>query len=71
MSPAAGTVSRRNAHQERERAMGKVVVGLSVSADGFIAGANDGPENPLGEGGERLFRWMTAGVTRTRYRVLH
>lgn len=51
--------------------MGKVVVGLSVSADGFIAGANDGPENPLGEGGERLFRWMTAGVTRTRYRVLH
>ena len=46
--------------------MGKVVVGLSASADGFIAGANDGPENPLGEGGERLFRWMTAGPPENR-----
>ena len=39
--------------------MGKVSVGLTMSLDGFIAGPNDGPERPLGEGGERLFEWVT------------
>jgi hypothetical protein len=27
---------------------------MSMSLDGFIAGPNDGPDLPLGEGGERL-----------------
>jgi len=40
--------------------MDVVIVDLSVSLDGFIAGANDGPANPLGDGGERLFAWMNA-----------
>ena len=40
--------------------MGVVIVDLSVSLDGFIAGANDGPTNPLGDGGEGLFAWMNA-----------
>jgi dihydrofolate reductase len=44
--------------------MGKVVVGLSVSLDGFVAGPNDGPSNPLGDGGGRLFDWWTAGTER-------
>jgi hypothetical protein len=35
--------------------MGKVVVCLSVSLDGYIAGPGDGPGSPLGEGGEGLF----------------
>ena len=35
--------------------MGKVTSGLTMSLDGFIAGPNDGPEHPLGEGGMRLF----------------
>jgi dihydrofolate reductase len=39
-------------------AMGKVVTGLSMSLDGFIAGPNDSVERPLGEGGERLHQWM-------------
>ena len=26
--------------------MGKVALGISMSLDGFIAGPNDGPENP-------------------------
>ena len=42
--------------------MSKVVVGLSVSLDGFIAGPNDGPANPLGDGGGKLFEWWTAGT---------
>lgn len=41
--------------------MGKVVVDLSVSLDGFVAGPDDGPELPLGRGGEALFAWMNAG----------
>jgi dihydrofolate reductase len=44
--------------------MSKVVVGLSVSLDGFVAGPNDGPDNGLGDGGGRLFAWWTAGTER-------
>ncbi len=44
--------------------MGKVVVDLSMSLDGFVAGPNDGPANPLGDGGSRLFDWWTAGDER-------
>jgi len=46
--------------------MGRVAVGLSMSLDGFIAGPNDGPERPLGEGGERLFEWYSSGETEYR-----
>ena len=46
--------------------MGKVSTGLSMSLDGFIAGPNDGPEQPLGEGGEHLFRWYSSGDTEYR-----
>lgn len=38
--------------------MGKVVVDITTSLDGFIAGPNDGPEVPLGHGGERLHEWV-------------
>ena len=43
--------------------MGKVILSLSMSLDGFIAGANDGPENSLGDGGEHLFQWYSSGDT--------
>ncbi|MGZ9166832.1 MAG: hypothetical protein ACXW4U_16790 [Anaerolineales bacterium] len=43
--------------------MAKVIVELSTSLDGFIAGPNDGPENGLGDGGERLFKWYSSGDT--------
>jgi dihydrofolate reductase len=43
--------------------MGKVIVELSMSLDGFVAGPNDGPENGLGDGGERLFQWYYSGDT--------
>ena len=46
--------------------MGKVSTGLSMSLDGFIAGPNDGPERPLGEGGMRLFAWYAGGDTEYR-----
>ena len=46
--------------------MGKVSTGLSMSLDGFIAGPNDGPGSPLGDGGERLFAWYSGGETEYR-----
>jgi dihydrofolate reductase len=39
-------------------AMGKVVLGISSSLDGFVAGPNPTRELPLGEGGERLHEWV-------------
>ena len=38
--------------------MGKVIVDLSMSLDGYIAGPNDGRGNPLGDGGGAIFDWM-------------
>jgi dihydrofolate reductase len=46
--------------------MGTVVVDLTVSLDGFVAGSNDGPGAPLGRGGEHLFTWMNAGPASNR-----
>lgn len=38
--------------------MSKVKCQISVSADGFVAGPNQGEEHPLGEGGEALHEWV-------------
>lgn len=38
--------------------MGKVILDITMSLDGFVAGPDDGPELPLGEGGERLHEWL-------------
>src|SRR5436305_4124610 len=46
--------------------MGQVRTGLSVSLDGFISGPNDGPEAPMGVGGDRLLAWYAAGDTKYR-----
>ncbi|MEP7285201.1 MAG: dihydrofolate reductase family protein [Chloroflexota bacterium] len=43
--------------------MGQVILGISMSLDGFVAGPNDGLEHPLGEGGEALFKWYFSGDT--------
>lgn len=41
--------------------MTKVLSGITVSVDGYVAGPNDGPEKGLGEGGERLHYWVFGG----------
>jgi dihydrofolate reductase len=33
------------------------VLYMSMSLDGFITGPNEGPDNPLGDGGHRLHEW--------------
>src|ERR1043166_75207 len=46
--------------------MGKGRTGHATSLDGFIAGPNDGPEAPMGKGGERLLAWYMGGDTEYR-----
>lgn len=43
--------------------MGKVSFNITMSLDGFVAGPNDGPANPLGDGGMHLFTWYGSGDT--------
>ncbi|WP_069163866.1 dihydrofolate reductase family protein [Nocardia altamirensis] len=44
--------------------MSKLLVrNLSISLDGYVAGPNQGPDNPLGEGGESLHEWCFATKT--------
>lgn len=38
--------------------MSKVTCDVTISIDGFAAGPNQSLAEPLGEGGERLHRWM-------------
>jgi dihydrofolate reductase len=38
--------------------MTNVTADMSMSLDGFITGPNESPENPLGDGGERLHEWV-------------
>jgi dihydrofolate reductase len=40
--------------------MSNVRCQISVSLDGFVAGPNQSPQHPLGEGGERLHDWAVA-----------
>lgn len=37
---------------------GPVTCGIAVSVDGFVAGPHQSAENPIGEGGHVLHRWM-------------
>jgi dihydrofolate reductase len=38
--------------------MTQVFASLGISLDGFVAGPNAGPENPLGDGGQAIHKWM-------------
>ncbi|HYY11729.1 MAG TPA: dihydrofolate reductase family protein [Kineosporiaceae bacterium] len=41
--------------------MSATVLSMSMSLDGYVAGPNEGPENGLGDGGERLHAWLLSG----------
>ena len=41
--------------------MSKIVLDMSMSVDGFIAGPGDGPGRGLGVDGERLHAWLGGG----------
>ena len=41
--------------------MSKVTAAITTSVDGYVVGPNDGPDNGLGDGGERLHYWVFGG----------
>jgi dihydrofolate reductase len=41
--------------------MGRLVLYMSMSLDGFIAGPGDEQDNPFGTGGDRLHKWLGPG----------
>lgn len=43
--------------------MGKVILDITMSLDGFVAAPNVGLEHPLGEGGLRLHDWLFRGTS--------
>jgi dihydrofolate reductase len=45
--------------------VGKVVFDISMSLDGFITGPNMRPDEPMGDGGERLHEWAFGGDERS------
>lgn len=47
--------------------MTKVIIENSISLDGYVAGPNDGPENPLGDGGGTLHNWFFTGTQDVGY----
>src|SRR6185437_6047344 len=47
----------------KERKMSKVVIDMTMSLDGFVAGPDDGKEFPLGRhGGMAIFDWYMSGT---------
>lgn len=43
--------------------MSKVVIDMTMSLDGYVAGPGDGPDFPLGKhDGSRIFDWYTSGT---------
>jgi dihydrofolate reductase len=40
--------------------MGQLIIDISTSLDGYVAGPNPSLEDPLGEGGEQLHEWAFA-----------
>src|SRR5215208_4520763 len=50
--------------------MTRVIFDISMSLDGFVNAANVRPEEPLGDGGERLHEWAFGGDERNRRELL-
>jgi dihydrofolate reductase len=45
---------------QKRAAVSATVLYMSMSLDGFVAGPNEGPDNPAGDGGDRLHDWLFA-----------
>jgi dihydrofolate reductase len=50
--------------------MGKVVIDITMSLDGFIAAPGDVPDVPLGEGGHRLHDWLSSDRTEVESKMM-
>lgn len=59
--PARPVYMDDNNRTERSRSLGKLVLYMSMSLDGFIAGPGDSQDNPFGDAGQRLHDWLGDG----------
>jgi len=50
--------------------MGKVVLDMSISRDGFAAGPDVTIHQPMGKSGERLHKWLFAGKTEVDSQII-
>lgn len=50
--------------------MGKVIVDITMSLDGYVTGPNDNRENGLGDGGMVLHEWVFEGRTEADEKLL-
>jgi len=46
--------------------MTRIISGMSMSLDGYVAGPDDSREQPLGTGRNRLFDWYSNGDSPSR-----
>jgi hypothetical protein len=44
----------------------KLIFGISMSLDGFVTASNIRPEEPMGDGGQRLHEWVFSEHERNR-----
>ena len=42
----------------KSKDMSKIIFDSAISLDGYMAGDNRGPQNPIGDGGVSLHTWM-------------
>src|SRR4051812_36897771 len=54
----AGRTASRSDRCDTETVMSKLKLNITMSIDGFVAGPNQSPEDPLGIGGEELHGWL-------------
>lgn len=47
--------------------MSKVILDISMSLDGFVAGSNDSQKQPLGDGGDTIQSWLFSGDQPSQY----
>jgi hypothetical protein len=50
--------------------MTKLIFDISMSLDGFVTASNVRPEEPMGDGGQRLHEWAFSEHERTGARPL-
>jgi len=43
---------------KRKKGMSKVIFDVAISLDGYMAGDNRSPQNPIGDGGTTIHNWM-------------
>ncbi len=57
---------RQPTYERPASTMTRIISGMTVSLDGYIAGPDDSRDQPLGMGGDRLFTWYSDGDTPSR-----